>query len=523
VQTDKRGRYSIKRLLPGGQIAARAQHYRASDPVDYDGQPVQDIALTMLPVMVIVRNELTGEPLAGATVKAGGQTVRSDAQGQAVFAHLGPATEVLGSLQGFKEGRHTVNPGDNATLNLRPPIIKGTVRNHEGQPLEGALVLLRVPGREPRLTYTNAQGQYVLSGGPEGGTLLVRQAGYKRVERPAADEADVDFTLEPFVAKGIYIQFGLLFPEAAAQLQANLDLVERTELNAVVIDVKADRGWLAFESRYPVAQEIDAHYDDIADIRQILQECKRRNIYTIARMVIFKDDILAEGKPEWAVHNGSGGLWRDDIGTAYTDPFRKEVWDYNLAVAKETAELGFDEIQFDYLRFPSDGNIWDTHYIEEESRETRTRAIKDFVAYVRRELDKTGAFLSLDLFGLTTSINLELRYGDLGIGQQLADLAPFADYISPMLYPSTYIAGNLGLPDPQRSPYEVVKISVADGRQRAGKTLVRPWLQHYSLGGIEFGAAEFRLEKQAAVEAGAYGWLFWNAGGIYEASVFDPE
>lgn len=523
VQTDERGRYSLKRLIPGGQIVARAAYYKPSDPVDYGGQAVQNIALSLLPVTVTVRDELTGEPLPGATLKAAGEIVQSDAQGRVVFARLEPQTEIVGTLEGYKEGRRIVNPGDEATLNLRPPIVKGTVRNQEGQPLSGALVLLRAPGKEPRLVYTDDQGQYRLPGVVDGGTLLVRKAGYKRVERPATTDADVDLQLEPFVVKGVYVQFGLLFPESAGQLQSILELVDRTELNAVVIDVKSDKGWLAFEPRYPVARELDAKHDDIVDLGQVLEECKRRNIYTIARMVIFKDDVLAEGKPEWAVHNGRGGLWRDDIGTAYTDMFRQEVWQYNTALAVEAAELGFDEIQFDYIRFPSDGNIFDTYYIKEESRQARTEAINGFVAYARKELDRTGVFFSLDVFGLTTSINLDLKYGDLGIGQHLAELAPYADYVSPMIYPSTYIPGNLGLRDPQRSPYDVVRISVEDGRNRAGETLLRPWLQHYSLGGIQFGAAEFILERQAAVEAGAYGWLFWNANGEYEASVFAPE
>ena len=523
VQTDEHGRYSVKRLTPGGQIVARATYYRPSDPVDYDGQGVQNVALSLLPVTVTVRDELTGEPLPGATLKAADQTVQSDAQGRVVFARLEPQTEVVGILGGYKEGRCTVNPGDEATLNLRPPIIKGTVRNPEGQPLSGALVLLRAPGREPRLVYTDAQGHYLLPGVVDGGTLRVRLAGYKHAEQPAVSDEDVDFTLEPFVAKGLYVQFGLLFPESAGQLQSILDLVDRTELNTVVIDVKSDKGWLAFEPKHPVARELDAKHDGIVDLRQVLEECKRRNIYTIARMVIFKDDVLAEGRPEWAVRNGRGGLWRDDIGNAYTDMFRQEVWEYNVALAVEAAELGFDEIQFDYIRFPSDGNIFDTYYSKEESRQARTEAINGYVAYARQELDKTGVFFSLDVFGLTTSINLDLKYGDLGIGQHLAELAPLADYISPMIYPSTYIPGNLGLRDPQRSPYEVVKISVEDGRNRAGQTLLRPWLQHYSLGGVQFGAAEFLLEKQAAVEAGAHGWLFWNANGEYEASVFDPE
>ncbi len=522
VQTDGRGRYSIKGLLPGGQITARATYYAESQPVDYTGQAAQDIPLDLLPVTVMVRNLFSGEPLPGATVKGGGMTTKSDAQGQIVYARLQPRTELVGSLEGFQEGRVTVSPGDNVTLGLRPPLIDGKVTDQAGKPLEKALILLRIPGQEPRLTYTNAQGEYIIQGVPTEGTLLVRVAGYKRLERQLGKDVGTDFQLEPFAVKGIYINFGMLWPEAADLLRYDLDLVDRTELNAVVIDVKSDRGYLAFQPQLPVAREIGAYDSHVVDIRQVLQECKRRNIYTIARMVIFKDDVLALGRPEWGVQSMKGGLWRDDIGAYYSDPFRKEVWDYNRDLAVEAAEMGFDEIQLDYLRFPSDGNIYDTSYIKEDNRANRTTAIADFVAYVRQGLEKTGAFFSLDLFGLTTSINLDLKYGDLGIGQELAMVAPYADFISPMLYPSTYIPGNLGLTDPKRNPYQVVKISIQDGHDRAGGTLIRPWLQHYSLYGITYGAQEFRLEKQAAMEAGAVGWMFWNAGGVYEEAALDP-
>jgi hypothetical protein len=522
VQTDKKGRYSIKRLLPGGTVTAYATYFKQSAPAAYTGQAVQDFSLTILPTTVTVRDDLTGDPIAGATVKAGDETLQSDAQGRVIFAYLQPQTQIVGSLAGYKDGQVTASPGDNATLTLRPPIIKGTVQDTEGRPLADATVVLRTPGQTPRVARSDAEGHYLLAGLPEQGTIIARKAGYKRAESPAADDVDVDLKLEPFMAKGIYIPFGLLMPGMEGLLQTDLDLVDRTELNAVVIDVKSDEGWLAYTPTHGLAQELDAGYDNIGDLRQILQECKRRNIYTIARIVVFKDSVLAEGRPEWAVHRNNGGVWRDAIGTAWMDPFRQEVWEYNLSIAKDAIELGFDEIQFDYLRFPSDGDIMDTNYVEECTRPQRVKAIADFAAYSLKALEPTGAYLSLDLFGLVTSINLDLKFGDLGIGQELAPVAPYADYISPMVYPSTYEPGNLELRDPQSKPYEVVKFSIEDGRERAGSTLIRPWLQHYSLG-VDFGAAEFRLEKQAATEAGAYGWLFWNAGGMYEPEAFDPQ
>ncbi len=522
VQTDAQGAYTIKRLATGSPITAQAQYYQESIPVEYAGQGVHNIALNVLPTTVIVRNEVTEEPIAGATVQAGEESLQSDAEGRVVFAQLQPQTEVVATLEGYKEGRATANPGDEAVVTLRPPIVKGTVRDEQGQPLAGATVIFRAPNHEPTLTETDEQGQYLLPATPDEGTVLVRLPGYERVELPSSLDEDVDATLKPFVAKGIYLSFGLLMPGMEGLLETNLDLVDRTELNTVVIDVKSDEGWLAYTPTEGLPKELDAGYDAIDDLPQVLAECKRRGIYTIARIVVFKDNVLAEGRPEWAVHTNAGGIWRDAINTAWVDPFRKEVWEYNLGIAKDAIAMGFDEVQFDYLRFPSDGDIMDSNYAEECTRENRVRAINEFAAYMYENLKPTGAFVSLDFFGLTTSINLNLKFGDLGIGQELAGVAPYADYISPMLYPSTYEPGNLELRNPQGSPYEVVKISMEDGRERAGTTLIRPWLQHYSLGGISFGAAEFRLEKAAAEEAGAYGWLFWNAAGNYEPETFDP-
>jgi hypothetical protein len=522
AQTDEGGRYTIRRLPAGAEIRAQARFYAEGDPVEYTGQAVQDMALTILPVTVTVCDEVTGEPLVGATVSAAGETVQTGAQGQASFAHLQPQTEVVATLEGYREGHITVDPGDVATLTLRPPIFKGRVSDQEGRPLADAVVLLRVPGRETRVTRTDEEGRYQIPGAVEQGTLLVRKAGYKVEQRPASAEADVDFQLEVFVAKGIYLSLGYLMPGTEAHLQANLDLVDRTELNTVVIDVKSDDGWLAYQPTHGLGKEINATYPNLNDLRQLLEECKRRNIYTIARVVVFKDSVLAEARPEWAVQTGEGEVWRDAIGSAWMDPFREEVWAYNLQVAQDAIEMGFDEVQLDYIRFPSDGDIFDTNYIQVPTRAARVKAITGFCEYMYKGLEPTGGFLSLDIFGLTTSVNLALKHGDLGIGQELPSLAGCCDYLSPMVYPSTYEPGNLGLPDPQRSPYEVVRISVRDARERSGGTLIRPWLQHYSLGGIKFGPEEFRLQRQGAEESGAHGWLYWNARGSYDPLTFDP-
>ena len=521
-QADEQGRYVVKRLLPGTRISARATYYRESDPLIYEGQAVQDLSLDLLPVTVTVRDLYTNKPLPGAAVSAAGETRETDAQGQVTFARLSPQTEIVATLKAYDESRGRASPGDRLVLGLRPTTIRGAVRNQKGEPLANALVLARIDGQEPRLTYTNAAGEFTLEGIPPEASLLVRMAGYHRVERQLRNAPGADFELEPFVAKGIYCAFHMLKPKSAEQLRANLDLIDRTELNAIVFEVKAETGWLAWQPKLKIAQEIGAYDDTAVDIKQVLAECKRRNIYTIARMPVFIDHMLATKHPEWAVKRSNGTLFKDWGENPWMDPFRKEVWDYNIALAKEVVELGFDEIQFDYLRFPSDATLaelLDARFLQESTKESRPKAIADFVAYARQELDKTGCFFSADLFGLTT-----FDRSEQGIGQLMEMVAPHVDYVSPMVYPSTYLPGMLNIYDPWRKPYEVVKESMLAVKQRT-TTLQRPWLQHYDDYhgvGIKYGIKEYRLQKQAAEEGGAYGWLFWNIWGVYDPGAFDP-
>ena len=518
VRTDEQGRYTARRLLPGTELRARATYYRESEPARYHGQEAQHFALQLLPATVTVRDLCSREPLPGVDVTAGEVTLQSDAQGALSFPRLAPRTEVRATHPGYQEARAQASPGEHLVLDLRPSPLRGTVRSHDGRPLPGALVLARIPGQAPQLTYTNAAGEYVLENAPAGATLIVRQAGYRRLERLLDHERCHDVQLEPHVVKGIYLAFHLLRPANQATIQANLELVDRSELNAIVIEIKTETGYLGFQPRLAVAREIGAGFDDVIDVRALLADCKRRGVYTIARIPIFEDDLLATKKPEWAIHRSNGAVWRAAGGRAWTDPFRREVWDYNVGIASEAVELGFDEVQFDYVRFPSDGSIRDCRYARESTAESRVEAISEFVAYARQEIDKTGAFFSIDLFGLTT-----FDTSEQGIGQLLEKVAPHVDYLSPMVYPSTYLPGMLDLRDPWRSPYEVVKLSMIEARKRTS-TLIRPWLQHYDDYhgvGITYGLREYGLQKQAAAEGGAHGWLFWNILGEYDPAAFE--
>ena len=382
--------------------------------------------------------------------------------------------------------------------------------------MAGVDVRLVSAGEVITTTTTDQDGRYSFAGIPAAVTLTVTAVDYGPYEEPVGLVTEMDVVLKRFEVRGIYMPLGLLTSQR--RVLELIDLVNQTELNAIVVDMKNDRGWLAFPSALAEARAARAYQREVMDVQRFLELCRDSDIYTIARVVLFKDPALVAAYPDWAVRAADDQLYVDTEGSTWLDPYRVEVQDYLVAIAKEVAELGFDELQFDYIRFPSDGPAGRAKYSRESTRESRCTAIREFCARLRRELEPYGVFMSADLFGLTVWVDPE---NDMGIGQRVIDIAPSVDYLSPMLYPSTFISGNLGYDDPMQYPYEIVYRSCIELSKRT-TTRVRPWLQHYSWKDVTYGTEELRLEKTAAEDAGTYGWMFWHAGGKYNASVFDP-
>ena len=402
-------------------------------------------------------------------------------------------------------------------MQLRPNILRVRVVDaQDGESISGTLALAWVGGNDPLIAYTDETGHFLLEDLPERLALTLKAPGYGKFETEIEHVTFIEAELTPFEAKGVYIPFGLLTREK--RVREIIDLIDRTELNAIVVDVKGDRAWLAYPSRLPLAIQIDAYADKLKlmDLRELLQLCHDNDIYVIARIVVFKDHVLAQSRPDLAVHREDGTRYEDLEELHWVDPFQKEVWEYNAGVAKEVIALGFDEVQFDYLRFPSDGKISDIVYAQESDFESRTETMRAFCRYLHDELEPTGAFFSADVFGLTVCIDSDR---DLGIGQRVVDIAPYFDYLSPMVYPSTFGEGSINIENPALHPYEVVYGSCQEGIERTS-TKIRPWLQHYSLYGVIYDTDEMLAQKKAAEDAGTCGWLFWNAGAKYDEDVF---
>jgi hypothetical protein len=389
-----------------------------------------------------------------------------------------------------------------------PATVSGLVVDDEGKPLAGASIV--AGGREHR---AGDDGTFTISP-PAHASLIAKLPGYTRVVvEPTRDRVEV--VLRPQVIKAAYLTyFG--FGDRGIRGRV-LDLLDRTELNAVVIDVKGDRGWILYPTRVELA--LAAGAQGPATLRQfdaLMADLKARGVYTIARIVTFKDNVLARHRPDWAVIDAQTGRpWIDRESLAWMDPFREEVWNYNIAIAHEAIERGFDEVQFDYVRFPTDGRLSSARYSRPVNKETRLPTIAAFLERARRELGAQGAYVAADVFGYVA-----FNENDTDIGQRVEELAPHLDYISPMVYPSGYHVGIPGFRNPVQNSYQVVRESVRLIKQRATGTRVRvrPWLQDfrdYAFDRRTFGVTEIRDQIRGADEGGAVGWMLWNPRNDY--------
>lgn len=301
-----------------------------------------------------------------------------------------------------------------------------------------------------------------------------------------------------------------------------IDIVKETEINAVVIDVKDDEGMMTYASDLSDVEFTGANNRvRIKNIDEVMKVLRENDIYAIARIVTFKDRRAGDKYAHLSVKNTGGGIWRDRHGMSWLNPYNKDSWDYIVDIAEEAAMKGFNEIQFDYVRFPTDGNTKIIDYGKSAAGKSKAEAIAEFLSYGRDRLSKKGVVVSADVFGLVTTASDDMR-----IGQHLESIAESVDVICPMVYPSHYGKGSYGIAEPDFEPYKIVNrsISVAKGRMDAikginGKAILRPWLQDFSATYLKrykrYGPAEVRAQIDAAYDAGVDEWLLWNAGNKY--------
>ena len=383
-----------------------------------------------------------------------------------------------------------------------------------GKPVKGALVT-----SNNDVVLTDENGVFtvntVLS------KLAVRAPGYGRTEETILplDSLPQEIRLIPFTPKALYLSFYGIGDRSLRE--SAVKLIDETELNTLVIDVKGDKGMIPYKSSIPLAAEVGAQkIITVREMANLMKSLKAKGIYTIARIVVFKDNLLASARPDWAIKTQGGETWRDRENLAWVDPFNKEVWDYNINIAVEAAQYGFDEIQFDYVRFPDASG---PQFSTANTEENRVKAISGFLMESRRRLTPYNVFLSADIFGYVC-----WNLNDTKIGQRLEDIVAHVDYVCPMLYPSGFQYGIPGYRNPVANPYEIVYLSLKRAQERTNlpSHRFRPWLQafrDYAFDGRHFNDKEIMGEVRAAEGFGSHGWMLWNPRNCYSSAGLKKE
>lgn len=362
--------------------------------------------------------------------------------------------------------------------------------------------------------------------------------GINAEEEAELKEQEEEAVMRPKV-KGIFVTG----PMAGTDNMENLiDLVDRTELNAIVMDIKNDEGRVVYDMQIPAVEETGSAIRYVRDMESVIAKCKEKDIYLIARIVAFKDPFLSEVKPEWCVHNADGSVFRDKDGLAWLNPYNQEVWDYLLDIAQEALRMGFDEVQFDYIRFSTDSGMKSVDFGQEEK--DRQQIIIEFVQYASDRIHEAGGAISADVYGMVIDSEVDQKI----VGQNYVEMSRYLDYISPMIYPSHYGPYNYNIPVPDAEPYRLVltalqsskkvlsgiPVNTVSGNEASEYTTeelaalvpmegisaqVRPWLQDFTAtwvkGHISYGAEEIKAQIQAVYDAGYEEWILWNASNRY--------
>lgn len=324
-------------------------------------------------------------------------------------------------------------------------------------------------------------------------------------EAAAEEAADAVRLADRPKVRGIYVTGPMA---GTANMDELIGLVDRTELNAMVIDIKNDEGYVTCDMDAALVQEIGSVKRYIRDVPALVQKCKEKDIYLIARIVAFRDPLLAEAKPEWSLHNADGTVFRDKSGLAWVNPYEKEVWDYLAEVAEGAIDLGFDEVQFDYIRFSTDSGMKNVDFGPAAEGREKTEVIAEFAAYAAQRIHEKGAAVSADVYGIVIDSAVDQQI----VGQDYLALAEHLDYLSPMVYPSHYGPYNYNIPIPDAQPYDTVLAAMQSSKKvLAGVLVPEPEAEEEAEGtvsgneAVESAALESMASGNEAVESMASG------------------
>jgi hypothetical protein len=346
--------------------------------------------------------------------------------------------------------------------------------------------------------------------------LHIKAYGY-RPKTISLDSNATKIYLEPITVRALYLTFWGASNKSKTQKRI-IDIIQNSNLNAVVVDVKNEYGSTSFYTHFKQANSYGAHKQRTnRDIGKFIANMKAHNIYTIARIVTFKDELQASNNPEYAIKKNDENqtIWRNHDGMAWVDPFDKRSHDYTISIAQEAAKVGFDEINFDYIRFPAKTGLL---LSKKNTQKNRIKAIETFLDTAQKRLRKYGVFISVDTYG-----NICWSKDDNGIGQIVTSLAAHADYLAPMLYPSGFSRGSFGFKYPSEHPYAVIYRSVKNIKDRVDSKRVRPWLQYfkdYAHKRRYYRKFEVREQIRATEDANTSGYMLWSPSSKYHLNYF---
>ncbi|MBI4673312.1 MAG: carboxypeptidase regulatory-like domain-containing protein [Chloroflexi bacterium] len=520
LTTNAQGEFTARYVRSGAKFKISAPGYHTLGAIIQttgSGDQATTLQLTPVELRVVVVDATSNQPLPGVRVSANGAHVNTDANGAVVLLGLAVGTPISAQAPGYANATIKVDGTVQMTLPLQPTTLRGRfVDPNTKQAVPNAIVILGAPGKDAPMLQTDANGIFALDDFRKVSRVYVKKPGYALGVFDLKQGGKQDFALTPLRVKGIHLYYGI----TRADAERVLAQFKNTEMNAVVFDVKEDPGYILWDSPAPLAKKIGAYVTRDYTAQDQVAACRAYKLYCIARMTVFKDVLLAKKRADLALHDTNGNLLYEN-SAYWTDPAEKEVQDYHIALAQELAAMGFDEIQFDYIRYPGSRDV---NAAEFGDADYRVSTIVNFSQRAADALRPTAAFFSGDVFGLTTATTDEQ-----GIGQVWEKTVGAFDYISPMMYPSTWRyatdlwGASFGIKtctDAYACPYDILRYGTLKAQARTPNnwTRVRPWLQAYQM-----GLADMLKQSQGADDANGAGYLFWNNQGIYPNGLFKKK
>ncbi len=465
---------------------------------------------------ILADDDLTPLP---AALTIGEEALEANLAGRATLTWLDEPIQITASAPGFRPASTTVDvfPEEGPVeLRLAPVILSGTITGPAGNPLEGSTVTL---GDLSARTGTDGSFRFIRA--VPGDLVVTRPAWEDSVVAWDGATEKLTVPMEPRTIRALRVQARKTGdPENWSEILA---LAAATEVNALVIDTKDERGNVYHDTSVATAHEIGA-VQALYDLDEVLADLDEAGLYKITRIVTFQDPWLAPANPSIAaINRTTGDVWTTYSGRAWLDPTDRDAWEYPLALAEEACERGFDEIQFDYVRFPSDGPIREVRFDElvyddyygETAQDLRVRTISAFLREAHDLLNPMGCAVAADIFAIT----LQSR-SDEGIGQQPGPLASSVDVLSPMIYSYAYGPGWRGFENPNDNAPEIVQLALDDGIKKLAEAqgfgIYRPWLQRAFLESSEI------LDVQQVAEDRGLGWMIWSENTQFDDTMFEP-